>query len=220
MSTTETNHIAAVESGSLGTQKVTSRAYIKISDKGEIEDIQAKAETEAKNDKGLSVNWARMEEKGWTQFNENEFIRYIVKDQAGFEALVADPAQRIRIIQAGVDYIQNSRANAMSKEIKEGTGGKDEPTAEPAYNGETIDLKEAINTQIEKRSVDQWEKLRRQLAAMGLDEAAQKVFISQVAQQRAAQLASARSTQPELTEAGVEAIGDASDEESLTPTEA
>jgi hypothetical protein len=157
MSTTD----QAVSTGTLSTEKVTYRGFAKFDDKGKISEVNAKAESGQKNEKGEPKNWAIMTEKGYTQLNENEFVRYTVKSEEGFALLVPDEQQRLYIVQAGLNYIQNSKANGFMVELEE-------DGVTPSSNGKTIDLKEAINEPPSKRSLSPQEKLLKTINSMGL----------------------------------------------------
>jgi len=150
------------ESGSLIQEKVTYRTYVKLNDKGEIEEKNSKQEASAKNKDGLAKNWEKLEEKGYTVWNENEFLKYTVNSVAGFNELVPDEEQRVYIIQAGLNYVQNAKANVKMTETVEG----DDNT--PAYNGRTIDLKDEINKEPSKRSLTDLQKVERTLKGMNL----------------------------------------------------
>lgn len=151
-----TQHNGADNSGSLSTEKVTYRAYAKLTEKGEIDTLVAKAESANQS------NWKKLEASGSTMWSENEFIKYIVQSDDGFKLLVPDEQQRLYIVQAGLNYIQNSKANSLMLERKEG----DENS--PASNGITIDLKEAINEPPSKRALTDQQKLERLVKSMGL----------------------------------------------------
>ena len=163
---------AHVDSGDLTTDKTTYRAYVKYNEKGEIIDIVAKAEVKDQ------INWKKLEADGWAQFNENVMIRYTVKSLAAAQHLITDEGQLVYIIQTGLNYIQNSKANAKAIEIKEGTEN------EPAYNMEEIDLREDINLPPAKRALTPLEKLERLLASLGLDPAAKAALLGQAAKKQ------------------------------------
>lgn len=164
----------AVSSGSLSTEKVTYRGYAKYNEKGEVDVFNAKAESAQKDEKtGVPKNWQTLADKGYTQHNENEFVRYSVKSEAGFHLLVPSEEQRVYVIQAGLNYIQNSKANGYMAELEE-----DKTT--PSHNNETIDLKDAINEPPSKRSLTPQEKLLRTLTAMGLSKAEAIAMFAQV----------------------------------------
>ena len=163
---------AAVDSGDLTTDKTTYRAYAKYDEKGEITDIVAKAEVKDQ------VNWKKLEAEGWNQFNENVMIRYTVKSLVAAQHLIPDEGQLVYIIQTGINYIQNSKANALAVEVKEGT------EKEPAYNQEEIDLREWINLPPSKRALTPLEKLERLLASLGLDPAAKAALLGQAAKKQ------------------------------------
>jgi hypothetical protein len=144
--------------GDLTTEKVTYRTYVKFAEDGTIDKIVSKAQV--KDD----ANWAKLEKDGWTKFNQNDFIRYTVKSLDAAKLLIPDEKQLVYIFQAGLNYLQNSKANAVNVEIKDGTDTKDVP-AEPMYNDEEIDLREAINTPPERKSLSPMEKLEKLLAS-------------------------------------------------------
>jgi len=174
--------MAEVEStGSLSTEKVTYRAYVKFEtdaqNKTVVKEIKANAESAKKDkDTGLSANWAKLEKDGYTLFSENEFIRYNVKDEDGFKLLVPDPAQRAYIIQSGLNYLQNAKANSAMVEIDESTA---EPT--PKYSNTTYDLREDINEPPTRKSLTDLEKLQRLLKTLNLTEDQQAAMLLQLA---------------------------------------
>jgi hypothetical protein len=159
--------------GALTTEKFTSRKYVKLGtdDKGNtvITDTKIQAEAQAKVTDtkspyaGTAVNWAKLEEAGYTLFSENEFVRYTVKSIEGFKHLISTEDQQVYIIQAGLNYIQNAKSNKLMDELVEGAT---EPT--PASNQETIDLREAINEPPSRKSLTDMEKLNRLLAGLNL----------------------------------------------------
>lgn len=189
MTVTDIN--SAVESGSLSTEKSTYRAYVKLNDKGEVAEIVAKSESGARakdaagKELGLAANWHKLEAAGYQQLNENEVIRYSVKDMAGFTTLIPDVDQQMYVIQSGINYIQNAKANALSLELQEGTGDKGVAPA-PAYNNETIDLREALNAPPQKKSLTPIEKMLRALSGLGLDDDATNALLLEVAKRKAA----------------------------------
>jgi hypothetical protein len=150
-----------------------------LNEKGEIDTLNAKAES------ANQQSWKKLEASGATQWNENEFIRYVVHSEDGFNMLVPDPTQRVYIIQAGLSYIQNSKANGLMVERKEG----DEQS--PAYNGETIDLREYINEPPTKRALTDQQKLERLVKSMGLNGDEMNVLFGELAKKFAAQSANA-----------------------------
>lgn len=144
--------------GDLTTEKVTYRAYAKYAADGTIDKIVAKAQT------ADGKNWAALEKDGYTLFNENEVVRYTAKTMEAARLLVPDESQFIYIFQSGLNYLQNSKSNALAVQIQDGTDTKDVPAA-PVYNGEEIDLREAINTPPERKSLSPMEKLEKLLAS-------------------------------------------------------
>jgi len=175
----------AVAAGDLSSDKSTYRGYYKSNDKGEITELVAKAEVKDQ------VNWKKLESEGWQQFNENVVIRYTVKSLAAAQHLIPDEGQLVYVLQTGLNYIQNSKANALAVELKEGS------ETEPAYNGEEIDLREAINIPPSKRALTPLEKLERLLAGLGLDASAKAALLAQAAKKQATPL-------PELPLMGTE----------------
>jgi len=184
-------------SGDLSTEKVTYRAYVKFKEDGTIADIQAKAQVKDE------TNWKKLEAEGWVQFNQNDFIRYNVKTMAAAELLVPDEAQRVYIFQAGLNYLQNAKANKKSVEVKEGTDTVN-VQAEPVYNDDEIDLQESINEPPERRSLSPLEKLQKLLSGMNLSQDAKNELLVEAAKQMAAAAAAAQAPeQEEITEEAV-----------------
>lgn len=160
--------------GALTTEKNTSRKYVKTAtnDKGEviIKDYAIQAETQAKEtaegpQKGMAVNWAKLEKEGYSVFNENEFIKYNVKSKAGAELLVPDETQFVYIFQSGLNYLQNNKINRLMNEMVENSP---EPT--PTYSNETIDLRDYINEPPVRKTTTPLEKIQKQIAALGLNQ--------------------------------------------------
>jgi hypothetical protein len=195
------NMTDAIETtGALTTEKFTSRKYVKLGtdDKGNTIVTDTKIQTEAqakvtdpKSDKiGMAVNWAKLEEAGYTLFSENEFVRYTVKSVEGFQHLIPAEDQQVYIIQAGLNYIQNAKSNKLMDETIEGAP---EPT--PASNQETIDLRESINEPPTRKLLTDMEKLQKLLSGLNL-----------TAEQKKDLLVSLAATQVEVAEQeGVEA---------------
>jgi len=184
----------AVPTGNLSTEKVTVRTYVKYAADGTIAERRTQAQTKD------GANWKKLEaEKAadgtavWNLFNENEVIRYSVKDLDAAKTLVPDEAQLIYIFQSGLNYIQNSKTNALAGEVKEGTDTKDVP-AEPAYNGEEIDLREAINQAPQRVSTTPLEKLEKLLA--GFPPEVRAMLLQQAQATMAAQVPAATEEQP------------------------
>jgi hypothetical protein len=190
-----TTAVVPATSSELLTDKTTYRAYVKFKEDGTIDKIQAKAQV--KDDE----NWKKLEAEGWVLFNQNDFIRYTVKSRAAIDLLVPDEAQQVYIFQAGLNYVQNAKANKLSVEVKEGT---DTTTvqAEPVSNDEEIDLREYINEAPERRMLSPLEKAQKLFAGLNMSEDAKKALLLQLAEQFAAQAAA---SQVEEVEEGVQA---------------
>lgn len=171
-----TSTAAVTEVGALTTEKVTYRKYVKLDtdEKGNtiVKEKKLQAEAQAKvpadskdypDSIGISVNWAKLEKEGYTLFSENEFTRYTVKSEDGFASLVPDEAQRVYIIQSGLNYLQNAKANGLMDETEENN-----PVPTPSYQQATIDLRDAINEPPTRKSLTDMEKLERTIASLNL----------------------------------------------------
>ena len=177
------------QAGSISQEKQTYRAYAKTETdaKGNtvLSEIKAQAEADKKDkNTGLSVNWQKLEDAGYTLFSENEFVKYTVKSVEAARLLVPEEAQFIYIFQCGLNYIQNAKANAAMTAVKEGT-----PEPEPEFNQLVIDLRDgvdengkfSINETPTRRSTSSLDKFIKQadalLTAMGVpeDEKAAKI---------------------------------------------
>lgn len=189
MATTTVNHHA--HSGSVNTEKIVYKGYAKLDEKGQVDKVQAKAES------ANQASWKAMEteakKKEWSEFNQNEFLRYSIKDEAGFHVLVPDAAQRTYIIQSGLNYIQNAKINGYMVDVHE-------DGITPKYNQETIDLREAINTPPERRSLTDMEKLERLLAQMNVDPATKEAMLIEAAKRNAAKAAASQSAPEQYEE--------------------
>jgi len=152
----------------LSTEKTTYRGYAKLNEKGEIESLNAKAESNGQ------VSWNKLEAAGAVLINENEFVRYTISSIEDFKALVPDEAQLIYIAQAGLNYVQNAKANAYMVDLEE-------DNITPKYNGQLIDLKEAINDPPSKRSLTDQQKLEKLLKSTGLDAAGIAALLGEAA---------------------------------------
>lgn len=171
--------------GALSTEKSTYKAFVKFTDKGDVDTINVKAES------ANQENWKKLTAAGLTEWNTNEFIRYVVHTKAGFDLLVPSEEQQIYIIQAGLNYIQNAKANAIASE-------KDETNENnPAHNQETIDLREYINKPPEKRSLTDQQKLERLVKSMGLSADEMQNMFAQLAKNFASQQQAAPATEEE-----------------------
>jgi hypothetical protein len=178
---TTTSHNIDTTGSNLSTEKVTSRAYAKLKEDGEIDKIVAKAES------ANQENWKKLEASGHVQWSSNEFVKYIVKTMQGFELLVPDEEQRLYIIQSGLNYVQNSKVNGFMVERQEAD------QALPKYNNETIDLRESINIPPEKRALTDSQKLERLIKSLGLSPAESKSLLDAASANYAAQATSSTS---------------------------
>lgn len=174
-------------SGDLSTEKVTYRAYVKFKEDGTIDKIVSKAQVKD------NANWTALEKEGWTLFSQNDFIRYTAKSLPAAQLLIPDETQLIYILQSGLNYLQNAKANAYMVEIKEGTNTP-QVAAVPATNDEEVDLREAINEAPARRSLSPMEKLEKLLAAFPPE-----VRAAMIAQASAQMAASAPQTEEDVT---------------------
>lgn len=187
------NQVPNPENGDISTERITTRGYVKLDAAGLVEKIYARAEIKDHS------NWAKLESEGFTKFNENIFTRYVLKSEDAFKLLVPDAQRRLEIIQDGVNYVQNSRMNALSIEIKDGTGENQIP-AEPSYNDEEIDLKSYINVAKVSKRLSPDEQLERTLKNTGLSDELINQMLEAALKRRAAR---AETAAPQI-EAGEE----------------
>jgi hypothetical protein len=176
----------------LSTEKVTYRGYAKFNEAGEVTSLNAKAESAGQ------VSWKKLEEAKATKLNENEFIRYTINSIEDFKALVPDEQQLIYIAQAGLNYVQNAKANGYMLEMLEDAAAPNTPK----YDGQTIDLREAINDPPSKRSLTDNQKLIKLLKSTGLDAAGIAALLGE-----AAKAFSEEPGEVSATEVGVEETG-------------
>jgi hypothetical protein len=150
--------------------------------------------------------WAKLLEKGWTEFSENSIFRYTLKNEQGFADLV-EPAQRVRIQQAGINYQQSTKSNALAIAVKENTGtwkmaadgGWTEVVpAEPENNNTEFDMKELINQPPQKKKLSDYERVLRFIKSLGLPEDQFNLMVSRAQAQNAAD--EADSEEPESDE--------------------
>jgi hypothetical protein len=175
------------QAGALSQERLTYRKFVKLGTDAEGKTVIEKKAVKSESDKkepeklddgtvnphaGVAVSWTGPAKDGLSLFNENEFIRYQVKTWAGAETLVPEESQRVYIFQYGLNAIQTARAIGYMDELKE---NESEPT--PAHDGETIDLKDAINETPQRRATTDVDKLIKQLTAMGIPADKQVEFL-------------------------------------------
>jgi hypothetical protein len=165
--------------GAVSQEKVTYRRYVILgteesgpnAGRSVISKERILAETDAKAKSGLSVNWQKAEDEGYTLLSENEVITYDVKSEEGTASLIPDAIQRLYVFNIGLSSLQTARANAIMKALKEGAA---EPT--PEFNQQTIDLRVgvgedgdySINKAPSRKSMSDMDKLIKMLDAMGV----------------------------------------------------
>lgn len=161
---TSTVEVNAASTGALSSQKVTYRKYVN----GDKERVLSESDTKDKKT-GISVNWQKAEDEGYTLATQNDAVVYSVKSSEGFELLVPDEEIRMYIVNAGLSTIQTARMNAFMKATTETDNA-------PLYNDSTLDLRVgvgedgefSINKTPSRRSLSDIEKLIKQLTALGL----------------------------------------------------
>lgn len=166
------------EAGALSSEKQTYRKYVN----GDKERVLSESDTKDKKT-GLSVNWQKAEDEGYSLATQNDAIVYSVKSSDGFELLVPDEEIRMYIINAGLSTIQTARMNAFMKATTETDGA-------PLYNDATLDLRigvgedgeYSINKAPTRRSLSDIEKLVKQLTALGIPPEQQKAVLMSYAQ--------------------------------------
>lgn len=109
-------------------------------------------------------NWEEADKRGATILNENQYKFYTLNDLAGFETLVPSAEQRLYVIQKGMDAIQTAAANAYQSEFDD-KNSKDDPDVY-THNGETIDLREALNTPPKRKNLTDEEKFAKAVGAL------------------------------------------------------
>lgn len=148
------------------TENIDYRTYGKLDEKGEPKD------TAVRKQSADGETWKALEESGLTKLVENTFIWYTLQAEEGFSELVPDADQRLAIINKGLTSIQTATANQ--------TMGKwDKESASFVTNGETIDLREAINEPINKRNMSPVQKAAAQFKALSPDNKAQLMALLQ-----------------------------------------
>jgi len=161
--TVATASVTEESSANINTNLTTYRQYGEFDEKG-----QAKGKNSPKpailSQTQTGKNWEGQEKDGAVVLTENAFKFYTLTDESAFFTLVADATQRVYIIQKGLDAIQSAAANKLMAEVKDKTS-KDEPD-EFVYNGDTIDLHEAINTPPQKKFLTDEEKFMRAISIM------------------------------------------------------
>jgi hypothetical protein len=171
----------ATVKNTISREKVISRGFTKVLKDKDGKYILGKKtkqpirKVQAKSDVSEAV-LKRLKDAGWEPFNSNAFIRYKVKSMADMNEL-SPVEQQPRIFQAGVSYLQSTKSNAMAIGIKEDTGKwrmdeagnwEEYVPAEPEFNDQEIDLRDAINTPSLKKRITRLEKLLRSLYELPL----------------------------------------------------
>ena len=159
----------------ISTTKTTYRNYGGFDEKGKAKGVTKKDEqgnpvfTEnyaTLSETQTKKNWNAQEEKGAVVLSQNDFLFYSLTDLAGFDSLVPDAAQRLYIVQKGIDAIQTAAANQKMAELAEKKTVEDPDVF--LYNDDTIDLKEAINRPPQKKNLTPEEKFKRAVSELSV----------------------------------------------------
>lgn len=154
------------------TENIDYRTYGSLNEKGEPDKEVVRRQS------ADGETWKELESKGLVKLVENTFTWYTLQSEDGFAELVPDAEQRVAIINKGLNAIQTATANqTMVKWDKE--------SASYVTNGETIDLREAINEPINRRNMTPVQKVASQLKALSVD---QRTQLMQMLQAQLAQL--------------------------------
>ena len=150
-------------SANVTTSLTTYRQYGKFDEQGQAKGIKTdKPAILSQTQSGK--NWEGQEANGAVVLSENQFKFYTLTDESAFQTLVVDPTQRLYIIQKGLDATQSAAANKLMADVQDKTS-KDDPDVF-VYNGDTVDLHEAINTPPQKKFLSDEEKFLRVASAM------------------------------------------------------
>ena len=161
--------VQETSSANINTNLTTYRQYGEFDEKG-----QAKGKGSPKpailSETQTKKNWEGQEKDGAVILTENAFKFYTVtaasKDELhqAMDTLVPDAAQQTYIFQKGLDAIQSAAANKLMAEVADKTS-KDDPDVF-TYNGDTIDLRDAINTPPQKKFLTEEEKFMRAISVL------------------------------------------------------
>lgn len=166
----------ATSTGAITTEKRTSRKYVKMNkETGEVTSVKIDGEV------ANQTTWKAREEAGYVQVSENDFIYYKLTDDAAFSTLVPDAAQRLYVINAGLQYIQNGKISRLMKATN-----TEKAPLDPKYNGQTIDLASYINEEPQRRTLTDIEKIKRLLDSLGIPEAQQAAALAAMLKEQGA----------------------------------
>jgi hypothetical protein len=170
MSTTEVTPVPAEEStestAHLTVSSTVYRTYGVFDETGKAKGVK-NANPSVLSETQTKKNWEEAEKAGATVLNENQYKFYTLTDVAGFETLIPSKEQQLYIIQKGIDAVQTAAANAFQTELKE-KKAKEDPD-EYEYNGDTIDLREALNTPPKRKNLSDEEKFMKALSVLNQD---------------------------------------------------
>jgi hypothetical protein len=173
MSTTETVPVATENTSSahITTELVTYRTYGAFDANSQAvgvkEDGAPGGKPSVQSQSNDGKNWAAAEKRGATVLTENAFKFYKLNDIQGLADLIPDPEQQLYIIQKGIDAVQTSAANKAQIEVEE-KASKDDPDVF-SNNGETIDLREALNTPPQRRNLTDEQKFIKAVGVLSPD---------------------------------------------------
>jgi hypothetical protein len=109
-------------------------------------------------------NWDEAEKRGAILLTENEYKFYSLSDLSAFESLIPSAEQRLYVIQRGMDVIQNAAVAAFQTKLEE-KNSKDDPDVY-VYNGDTVDLREALNTPPQRKNLSDEEKFMKAVGSI------------------------------------------------------
>jgi hypothetical protein len=170
MEDTMTMTVTDVENSSanLTTEVVTYRTYgafdANSQATGVKEDGSLGGKPSVQSQSNDGKNWTAAEKRGAVVLNENAYRFYKLQNLEGFETLVPDSEQRLYIVQKGIDAIQTAAANRKQVELQE-KNSKDDPDVF-AYNNETIDLRDDINTPPQRRNLTDEQKFLKAIGTL------------------------------------------------------
>ena len=166
-----------------GKAKNVKKTKKKDSEGNEIEEVAYEGLPSVLSQTQTGKNWEEAEKRGATVLAENAHKFYTLVSLDGFETLIPDEAQRLYVVQKGMDAIQTAAANQAQMEFEE-KNSKDDPDVF-VNNGVTIDLREALNTPPKRKNLTDEEKFMKAVGALPQDKvkAMLAAFAAQLQQQ-------------------------------------
>lgn len=150
-----------------GKARNVKKSKVKNADGTETETLSYEGLPSVLSETQTKKNWDEAEKRGATVLNENAYKFHTLVSLDGFETLVSSPEQRLYIIQKGIDALETAAANSYQGEFNE-KNSKDDPDVY-TYNGETIDLLEALNTPPKRQKLSDEDRFMRAAGALPKD---------------------------------------------------